>query len=48
MNYQKQPYEAPETSCTFLAAENALCQASTGESFNTTVTYLTDGWVEED
>lgn len=47
MNYQKQPYEAPETSCTFLAAENALCQASTGEKFNESVVYSTD-WIEED
>lgn len=44
----KMPYEAPALVSVILEAGNTLCQASTGESFNTTVTYLTDGWVEED
>ncbi|MBR4774782.1 MAG: hypothetical protein IK008_01635 [Bacteroidales bacterium] len=44
----KMPYEAPAMVSVILEAGNTLCQGSTGESFNSTVVYLTDGWEEED
>lgn len=44
---KKMPYEAPLSNSIRVAGENAICQASTNESFNQAIIYGSD-WEEED